>query len=67
MAEVQRPKRVTALRKELELLRYREADHLNAAKLARNRMDEVEAVLELLGAPEPGARLGLLFTEEQST
>ena len=58
---VPRPKRVATLRKELAQLREHEADLLNAAKHVRERMDEVEAVLELLGEPEPGARLGLLL------
>lgn len=66
MSEVKRPKKVAALRKELADLVMREQSHLHAAKCARERMDEIEAALELLGAPEPGARLGLLFGDEEN-
>lgn len=50
MTEVQRPKRVEALQKERERILIMHASAVSLARRLASRLDEIDVVLETLGA-----------------
>lgn len=65
IATLARSKRIEKLRKELAQIEFKIRDLESALRFSRRRQDEVNAVLEVLGAPNPDARFGPLFTENE--